>query len=91
VANFKVLQQTFTKLGVMKHIEVEKLVKCKYQDNLEMLQWFKKIFDNSGQNGRDYNPLLRRGDREKENKVSLLGTGSKEALLSNSKGTLEFP
>jgi RP/EB family microtubule-associated protein len=34
VANFKVLQQTFTKLGVMKHIEVEKLVKCKYQDNL---------------------------------------------------------
>lgn len=34
VANFKVLQQSFTKLNVMKHIDVEKLVKCKYQDNL---------------------------------------------------------
>ncbi len=34
VANFKILQQSFTKLGIMKHIEVEKLVKCKYQDNL---------------------------------------------------------
>ena len=31
----------------MKHIEVEKLIKCKYQDNLEFLQWFKKIFDST--------------------------------------------
>lgn len=34
INNFKVLQQCFTKLGVMKNIEVERLVKCKYQDNL---------------------------------------------------------
>jgi RP/EB family microtubule-associated protein len=34
VNNFKILQQSFTKLGIMKHIEVERLIKCKYQDNL---------------------------------------------------------
>jgi RP/EB family microtubule-associated protein len=61
VANFKILQQTFTKLGIMKHIEVEKLVRCKYQDNLEFLQWFKKIFDSNGSSGRDYNAQARRG------------------------------
>ena len=49
VNNFKVLQQTFTKLGILKHIEVERLIKCKYQDNLEFLQWFKKLFDMSNQ------------------------------------------
>lgn len=46
INNFKILQQYFTKFGIMKNIEVEKLIKCKYQDNLEFLQWFKKIFDN---------------------------------------------
>jgi len=34
VSNFKILQQTFNKLGILKHIEVERLIKCKYQDNL---------------------------------------------------------
>ena len=77
MANFKLLQQTFTKLGIMKHIEVEKLIKCKYQDNLEFLQWFKKIFDTNGQ-ARDYNPLQRRGEtdppekkKEKDTKISV--------------------
>ena len=34
ITNFKLLQQCFTKLGIYKDIEIEKLVKCKYQDNL---------------------------------------------------------
>lgn len=103
VVNFKLLQQSFTKLGIMKNIEVEKLVKCKYQDNLEFLQWFKKIFDNSGVTGKDYNAVLRRGDseiqfqkknereKEKENRTSLLSSNSKEILMSNSKTFLDIP
>lgn len=45
INNFKILQQSFNKLGVNRNIDIGKLVKCKYQDNLEFLQWFKKIFD----------------------------------------------
>ena len=45
IGNFKVLQQGFTKSGIKKNIEVEKLVRGKCQDNLEMLQWMKRFFD----------------------------------------------
>ena len=45
IANFKILQQGFTKSGIKKNIEVEKLVKGRCQDNLEMLQWMKRFFD----------------------------------------------
>lgn len=45
ISNFKVLQQGLTKSGIKKNIEVEKLVKGKCQDNLEMLQWMKRFFD----------------------------------------------
>lgn len=34
INNYKLLQQSFLKLGVYKNIDIEKLVKCKYQDNL---------------------------------------------------------
>lgn len=74
--NFKVLQQGFSKLAIAKNVEIEKLIKCRYQDNLEFLQWFKKIFDNSGVTGKDYNAILRRGEseiverkKEKDNKA----------------------
>lgn len=43
IANFKILQQGFTKCNIKKNIDVEKLVKGKCQDNLEMLQWMKKF------------------------------------------------
>eukprot|EP00002_Diphylleia_rotans_P024968 TRINITY_DN4930_c0_g1_i5.p1 TRINITY_DN4930_c0_g1~~TRINITY_DN4930_c0_g1_i5.p1 ORF type:complete len:280 (-),score=62.01 TRINITY_DN4930_c0_g1_i5:286-1125(-) len=61
IKNFKVLQTVFTKLGIEKRIEVDKLVKGKYQDNLEFLQWFKAYFDrNTPQYAGDYDPVLRR-------------------------------
>lgn len=79
VANFKILQQSFTKLGIMKNIEVEKLVKCKYQDNLEFLQWFKKLFDSSG------------GRKEEEGrKNKLAGYGVSKDGRSSSKTHLDI-
>uniref|UniRef100_A0A0G4HNU6 Calponin-homology (CH) domain-containing protein n=1 Tax=Chromera velia CCMP2878 TaxID=1169474 RepID=A0A0G4HNU6_9ALVE len=45
VKNYKVLQNVFDKCGVQKHIEVERLCKAKYQDNLEFLQWLKRYAD----------------------------------------------
>eukprot|EP00931_Biecheleriopsis_adriatica_P105871 TRINITY_DN80397_c0_g1_i1.p1 TRINITY_DN80397_c0_g1~~TRINITY_DN80397_c0_g1_i1.p1 ORF type:complete len:272 (+),score=64.40 TRINITY_DN80397_c0_g1_i1:25-840(+) len=59
VPNFKVLQQAFDKVNIARHIEVDKLVRGKYQDNLEMLQWIKTYYDRSEQSA-DYNALARR-------------------------------
>ncbi|XP_045158646.1 microtubule-associated protein RP/EB family member 1-like isoform X2 [Mercenaria mercenaria] len=56
IQNFKSLQSAFTKLGVDKIIPVERLVKGKFQDNFEFVQWFKKFFDANYQ-GQEYDAL----------------------------------
>lgn len=43
----------------MQIIPVEKLVKGKFQDNFEFVQWFKKFFD-ANYDGKEYDPLLAR-------------------------------
>ncbi|ORY29980.1 calponin homology domain-containing protein [Naematelia encephala] len=43
--NFKVLQKAFKQHQIDKPIPVDRLVKCKMQDNLEFLQWMKKYWD----------------------------------------------
>jgi RP/EB family microtubule-associated protein len=45
IGNYKILQQAFAKCKIQKHIDIEKLSKCKYQDNLEFIQWLKRYFD----------------------------------------------
>jgi len=62
INNFKILQGSFKKLNVDQIVEVDKLVKAKFQDNFEFLQWFKKFFDAnySGDCG-DYDPVRARG------------------------------
>ncbi|SCU94759.1 LAME_0F09076g1_1 [Lachancea meyersii CBS 8951] len=44
LTNFKILQSAFTKHRLEKTILVERLVKCRFQDNLEFLQWLKKFW-----------------------------------------------
>ncbi|GBM92453.1 Microtubule-associated protein RP/EB family member 3 [Araneus ventricosus] len=56
IQNFKLLQAAFKKVGADKHIPVDKLIKGRFQDNFEFLQWFKKFFD-ANYGGQDYNPL----------------------------------
>merc|ERR550532_681536 len=60
LANFKLLQNNFKKVGVDKIIPVEKLVKGRFQDNFEFVQWFKKFFD-ANFDGREYDPVGSRG------------------------------
>lgn len=63
VANYKVLQAAFTKLSIDRHIDVEKLIRGKYQDNLEFLQWLKGYYSTTGPEGGvpGYDPVAARG------------------------------
>lgn len=59
IQNFKLLQASFAKLGVDKVVPVERLVKGKFQDNFEFVQWFKKFFE-ANYDGREYDALAAR-------------------------------
>lgn len=60
IQNFKVMQAAFKKVGVDKMVAVEKLVKGKFQDNFEFVQWFKRFFD-ANYDGAEYDALAARG------------------------------
>ena len=63
IQNFKVLQAAFKKMGVDKIVPIDRLVKGRFQDNFEFLQWFKKFFDANYQGAR-YDPVgMRSGER----------------------------
>ncbi|XP_066902765.1 microtubule-associated protein RP/EB family member 1 isoform X3 [Halyomorpha halys] len=70
IQNFKLLQAAFKKVGVDKVIPVDKLIKGRFQDNFEFLQWFKKFFD-ANYDGHEYDPVEARGG-------ILLGSGVNE-------------
>ncbi|PIC30867.1 hypothetical protein B9Z55_021963 [Caenorhabditis nigoni] len=59
LSNWKLVQTAWKNLGVEKVIPVDKLIKGKFQDNFEFLQWFKKLFD-ANYDGHEYDPLSAR-------------------------------
>lgn len=63
IQNYKILQAGFKRMGVDKIIPVDKLVKGKFQDNFEFVQWFKKFFD-ANYDGKDYDPVAARQGQE---------------------------
>merc|ERR1719217_1888603 len=56
IPNYKVLQSAFQKLETEKHIDVDRLIRGKEKDNLEMLQFMKYWWDSSGPSP-DFDPL----------------------------------
>jgi len=59
LANYKIMQNVFKAHKLEKPIPVEKLTKCKMQDNLEFLQWMKRFWDQN-YGGHPYDPVARR-------------------------------
>ncbi|XP_056647731.1 microtubule-associated protein RP/EB family member 1 isoform X1 [Diorhabda carinulata] len=63
IQNFKILQASFKKMSVDKIVPIDRLVKGRFQDNFEFLQWFKKFFD-ANYKGTDYDALGARGGEQ---------------------------
>lgn len=60
IPNYKILQAAFDKNSIQKHIEVDRLCRAKYQDNLEFLQWMKCYWEREGSGRQDYDPVQAR-------------------------------
>lgn len=57
--NYKILQSCLARRNIEKTVYVEKLTKCRFQDNLEFLQWIKKFWMQN-KDGSEYDALARR-------------------------------
>lgn len=64
IQNYKILQKVFNSLEIDKKIEVNRLVRGRYQDNLEFMQWLRKFFEinapQSMDSGNTYDAVQRR-------------------------------
>jgi RP/EB family microtubule-associated protein len=94
VANYKLLQNAFNKHNIQRHVDVDKLIRGKYQDNLEFCQWLKAFFDqtssmmNGGRVG--YDPVAVRAKGKGGNNLSINKIGVKRvgaAATSTSSST----
>ncbi|XP_066600713.1 microtubule-associated protein RP/EB family member 1 isoform X1 [Prorops nasuta] len=64
IQNFKILQGGFKKMNVDKIVPIDRLVKGRFQDNFEFLQWFKKFFDANYSGVDTYDALAIRGGEQ---------------------------
>ncbi|XP_045466026.1 microtubule-associated protein RP/EB family member 1 isoform X1 [Harmonia axyridis] len=67
IQNFKILQAAFKKMAVDKIVPIDRLVKGRFQDNFEFLQWFKKFFDANYNGTTGYDALEARNHEQMGN------------------------
>jgi RP/EB family microtubule-associated protein len=63
IPNYKILQAAFDKNSIEKHIDVDKLIRAKYQDNLEFLQWMKAFWERESAGRCEYDSVKAREGR----------------------------
>jgi RP/EB family microtubule-associated protein len=87
IANFKVMQNVFKAKKIDKPIPVDKLIKCKMQDNLEFLQWMKRYWDGN-YGGQGYEAIARRKGAPADPPATIapLSTGRSSSSGSNHLG-----
>lgn len=76
VQNYKLLQKAFNKHHVKRHVDVDRLIRAKYQDNLEFCQWLKAFHDQSGVYRSEYDPVAARSKGKGAAKVNQLLTNT---------------
>ncbi|EDW86441.1 uncharacterized protein Dwil_GK18120 [Drosophila willistoni] len=81
IQNFKLLQAAFKKMNVDKVIPIDRLVKGRFQDNFEFLQWFRKFFG-ANCNGRKYDAMAAR-----DNQVMGFGAGPLSSTCKTGRAT----
>lgn len=54
--NLKIFQNGLVAMQVDKAVPIDRLIKGRFQDNFEFLQWFKKFFD-ANYDGKEYDPI----------------------------------
>ena len=88
VGNYKLLQKAFTKNKVQRYVDVDKLIRGKYQDNLEFCQWLKAFFDmqNGGVGREDYDPVAVRAKGKGGKTVPAGGGAGKSSSNSRARG-----
>ena len=79
VANYKILQVSFNKMNIDKHVDTDRLIKGKYMDNLEFMQWFKRFFEMSVSDLGDYDAVAQ---RSKGKGGAEYGAGKKGAAIA---------
>ncbi|KAL7560552.1 hypothetical protein ACA910_001422 [Epithemia clementina (nom. ined.)] len=86
VQNYKLLQAAFTKHRVQKYVDVDKLIRAKYQDNLEFCQWLKAFYDQAAApRAEEYDPAAVRAKGKGGKKFNQLH-GSTSGGNSSSSG-----
>ncbi|KAG7753659.1 hypothetical protein KL947_005191 [Ogataea haglerorum] len=58
LTNYKILQSGFSRHKITREVPVERLMKCRLQDNLEFLQWMSRLWSENKLD--DYDPSARR-------------------------------
>jgi RP/EB family microtubule-associated protein len=91
VQNYKLLQVAFTKHRVQRFVDVDKLIRAKYQDNLEFCQWLKAFYDQSGTFRDDYDPAAARAKGKGGKKFNAQHSGSGSSGTSMSKARPSAP
>lgn len=86
IGNFKILQSVFKKHKVDKIVHVDRLVKCKLQDNLEFMQWVKRYWDLNFPGG-EYDAVARRKGAGITPKTSTIASSGRVSSSSARKTT----
>eukprot|EP00667_Euglena_gracilis_P018276 EG_transcript_19400 len=64
--NWKLVQDVFNRKNLGRVLPVQKLVRGRYQDNLEILQWMKSYFERHWKDGQTYDAAARREEAQRQ-------------------------